>query len=365
MGNGFSQHADGDAPSTQGALNCSGRWMPLAVAVLCVLGAGTAYGAQPARGAARPAPAAPRDFSAVQVGVMHVKGNIYVLQGAGGNVTMQVGDEGVLLVDTSYAEMADKLLVEIRKIAGNKPLRFILNTHSHEDHLGGNYLIGRTGSKVFGGNERNDNPGGMFGAQVIAHENVQFNLLKVENTPQATDPRNVPGEYYSGDKYTMYFNGEGVELLHAPAAHTDADTMVYFRGSDVISAGDIWNTTGYPYIDVSRGGHINGIIDALNHIVDVAIPDLNEEGGTMVIPGHGRVGDESEVFDYRDMITIIRNRIQTMVDKKMTLEQVKAARPTIDYDARYGSTSGFWTTDMFIETIYKQLGEAATGGKGK
>jgi cyclase len=343
----------------------TGRSMLLAAAVLGLLTAGAADAAQaPRRGAQAAPPAAQRDFSAVQVRSMHVKGNIWVLQGAGGNVTVQVGNEGVLVVDTQYAQMGDKLIAEIRRIAGNKPLRIILNTHAHEDHMGGNYAVGKYGSKVFGGNERNDNPEGMKGATVIAHENVQFNLLKTEDTPQATPRENYPTEYYTGEKYEIYFNGEGIELLHQPTAHTDADTFVFFRSSDVVSAGDIWNANGYPFIDVSRGGHIDGIIAALNRLVDIAIPDINEEGGTMIIPGHGRVGDESEVFDYRDMVTIIRNRIRTMVDKGMTIEQVKAARPTIDYDGRYGSTTGFWTTDMFVETIYAQLKAAASGGRG-
>jgi glyoxylase-like metal-dependent hydrolase (beta-lactamase superfamily II) len=338
----------------------------LAAAMVGVLVAGSSLAAQPARRAPPPTAApAQRDFSAVQVRSMHVKGNIWVLQGAGGNVTVQIGDEGVLLVDTQYAQMGEKIIAEVRKLAGNKPLRFILNTHAHEDHIGGNYAVGKYGSKVFGGNERNDNPEGMKGATMIAHENVQFNLLKAEGTPQETAKENWPTEYYTGEKYEIYFNGEGIELLHQPKAHTDADTFVFFRSSDVVSAGDIWNADGYPYIDVSRGGHINGIIAGLNKLVDIAIPDINEEGGTMIIPGHGRVGDESEVFDYRDMITIIRDRIQTLVGKGMTLEQVKAARPTLDYDGRYGSTTGFWTTDMFIETVYKQLKEAASGGGGK
>jgi glyoxylase-like metal-dependent hydrolase (beta-lactamase superfamily II) len=144
-------------------------------------------------------------------------------------------------------------------------------------------------------------------------------------------------------------------MIHAPAANTDGDTIVYFRRSDVVSAGDIFNTTGYPVIDLERGGSLQGVIDGLNRILDLAIPKHHEEGGTYIIPGHGRVCDEFDVAEYRDMITIIRDRIQDMIKKGMSLEQIKAARPTRDYDPRYGATTGSWTTDMFVEAAYGSL----------
>ena len=144
-------------------------------------------------------------------------------------------------------------------------------------------------------------------------------------------------------------------MFHVPAAHTDGDSLVYFRRHDVLAAGDVFSTISYPVIDLDRGGSINGVVDALNLILDVAFPDFRLEGGTLVIPGHGRICDSADVAYYRDMVTIIRDRVQDMVKKGMSIEQVKAARPTSDYDPRFGSTSGAWTTDMFVEAVYKSL----------
>jgi cyclase len=321
-----------------------------------------ALGAQPARGRQAPAAPAQPDFSQVQVTATRVQGNVYMLEGAGGNVTVQVGEQGVLVVDTQFAPMADKLLAEIRKIAGNKPIRFVIDTHGHPDHVGGNERMRRAGAAVFGGNVENDDPRGEQGAIVIAHENVQFAMIKAEDTPQATPAGNWPTETYSGSQYDLFFNDEAVQMFHMPAAHTDGDTIVFFRKSDVLSTGDIFVTTGYPYIDRGNGGHINGILEALNRILDITVPRDKQEGGTMVIPGHGRISDEGDVVEYRDMLTIIRDRIDAMVKKGMTLEQVKAARPTRDYDGRYGATSGFWTTDMFIEAVYAGLRGGSQAG---
>jgi glyoxylase-like metal-dependent hydrolase (beta-lactamase superfamily II) len=143
--------------------------------------------------------------------------------------------------------------------------------------------------------------------------------------------------------------------LYQPAAHTNGDILVFFRGSDVISTGDLFVTTGYPEIDLKQGGHINGVIEGLNRILDLAISDTFTEGGTRIVPGHGRICDEFEVLEYRDMVTIIRDRVQAMMKKKMTLDQVKAARPTLDYEPRFGSTTGPWTTAMFVDAIYQNL----------
>ncbi len=154
----------------------------------------------------------------------------------------------------------------------------------------------------------------------------------------------------------MYFNNEGIELLYEPNAHTDGDMLVYFRGSDVIAAGDVFDMTRYPEIDSKRGGHVNGVIEALNRIIDLAISEQFTEGGTRVVPGRGRICDEFDVVEYRDMVTIVRDRVQTMIRRGRTLDQIKAARPTLDFDPRYGSTMGSWTTAMFIDAVYKNLG---------
>ena len=156
-------------------------------------------------------------------------------------------------------------------------------------------------------------------------------------------------------KLSHFMNGEGVQIIHIPNAHTDGDSLVYFRGSDVIATGDLFVTTSYPIIDIERGGNVQGIIDALNRILDLSIAEFRTEGGTMIVPGHGRLCDSADVAYYRDMVTIIRDRIQEMIKKGMTLDLVKAAKPTRDYDPRYGATTGFWTTDMFIEAVYKSL----------
>jgi glyoxylase-like metal-dependent hydrolase (beta-lactamase superfamily II) len=153
----------------------------------------------------------------------------------------------------------------------------------------------------------------------------------------------------------LFFNDEAIEILHQPAAHTDGDSIVFFRRSDVVSAGDVFVTTTYPVIDRQRGGSINGIIKSLNYLLDVAIPKDKQEGGTYIIPGHGRLCDEADLLEYRDMVTIIRDRIEDLVKKGKTIEQVRQSKPTLDYDGRYGATSGSWTTDLFVEAVYKDL----------
>src|SRR5205823_4860251 len=160
-----------------------------------------------------------------------------------------------------------------------------------------------------------------------------------------------PTETYDLDvlNFSHYFNGEAVQLIHEPAAHTDGDTMVYFRGADVLATGDIFVTTSYPIIDVDRGGNFQGLINSLNHILDIAVPEFRLEGGTMIVPGHGRLCDSADVAYYRDMVTVLRDRIQDQIKKDKTLEQVKAAGITKDYDGRYGSP------DRFLESAYKSL----------
>ena len=296
-------------------------------------------------------------FAQGQNGDVHVwpvQANIYLIVGAGGNVTVQTGKDGVLVVDTGLAPMADKTLAAIKSIS-NGPIRYIINTHYHADHTGGNAKIRLAGSTIVGANVTGDIKDAGVGAAILSHINVLNRMSAPTGTAEPTPSDGWPTDTFLSDQKKLYFNGEGIDILHQPAAHTDGDSIVFFRRSDVISTGDIFTTTAYPIIDLAAGGTIQGTIAALQKIVDLIIPVYGQEGGTMVVPGHGRLCDFGDVLNFREMTIIIRDRIQDMIKKGYTLEQVKAARPTEDYDPLYGSTTGFWTTDKFVEAVYKSL----------
>jgi glyoxylase-like metal-dependent hydrolase (beta-lactamase superfamily II) len=319
----------------------------LAVIGAVVAGAALAFGG----GAAV---AQQQDFSNVVIDAVKVTDNIYMLVGAGGNTTIQFGPEGVLVVDTSFAPMSDKILAEIKKLS-SQPIRYVVDTHVHGDHIGGNAAIAKAGRTRAGGNVVGDlGSGATNQAAIIAHENVLTRL----SAPPAQGQEQVafenwPTETYIGRKKEMIFNNEAVQIIHEEAAHTDGDSLVVFRRNDVIATGDLFTTTMYPLIDEANGGTINGYINALNAILDLTVPSNVNEGGTMVIPGHGRLSDEQDVIEYRDMATIVRDRIREYVKRGMTLEQVKAKKPTLDWDRRYGD--GFVKPDAFVEVIYKQM----------
>ena len=296
-------------------------------------------------------------FGDVEIAVWPVRDNVYMLVGAGGNVTVQFGDDGVLIVDTQFAELGDKLLAAVRTLSG-EPIRYVINTHSHPDHVGGNEPIAAAGSTIAGGNVSGAISDAGVGATVIAHENV---LLRMSAQQPPIPFGAWPTVTYIGERKDIFFNGEPVQVMHQPAAHTDGDSIVFFRRSDVISAGDVFSTTLYPVIRPDDGGSIDGVIAALNEIIALTVPEEKQEGGTMVIPGHGRLADEADVVEYRDMVTIIRDRIRSMVDSGMSLAQVRAARPTRDYDGRYGAEDGIWTTEQFVEAVYRNLSGSAGG----
>ncbi len=277
-----------------------------------------------------------------------------MLVGAGGNIAVQIGDQGVLVVDTGTAQMSEKVLEAIRKLS-NKPIRYIINTHFHADHTGGNEAIAKAGVVLQGGPTAG-RAGGP--AEIVSHENV-LNRMSAPTGKQALAPTAAwPTNTYVPEEKDFFFNDEPVMLYHDDAAHTDGDTVVFFRRSDVVVAGDIFVTTGYPVIDAQNGGTVQGIIDGLNRILDLTVPKHEQEGGTYVIPGHGKVSDESEVLEYRDTVTIVRERIEDMIKRGMTVEQVKAGKPTLDYDLHYGANTGPWTTAMFIEAVYKDVSRA-------
>ncbi len=338
------------------------------------------------RAAQRP----PQQAASPELQVLPVRGNIYVLVGAGANITLSVGREGVLLVDSGTASAADNVIATVQRLvkevtaspspvkscpgfgcagvlypsylatiaspAPPRPIQFVVNTNGDADHVGGNERIATAGTTIGGG------PGlGAFSsvvkesATIYAHENVLTRLSAAKAASAG-----LPTETFPLD-LKQYFNGEGIQMIHQPSAHTDGDALVHFRGSDVISVGDVLSTVSYPVVDLSRGGSINGYIDGLNHLLDLVIAEYQTEGGTLLVPGHGRVCDAADLASYRDAVSIIRDRVADMIKRGMTLEQVKAARPTKDYDTRYDTAS--WTKDMFIESVYRSLTNAAAGRK--
>lgn len=287
-----------------------------------------------------------------QIDVLPVQGNVYMLVGEDGNVTVQVGEEGVLIVDTFGEALGDRLLATIRELSDG-PIRYVISTHAHADNAGGNATIAQAGSNIAGGNVLGAIADAGETAKIIAHENVLISM-SVAETPLPFEA--WPTDTYFTDRKEVFFNGEAVQVLHQPAAHTNGDSIVFFRRSDVISTGDIFLTTRYPFIDRENGGTFQGIIDALNRIIELTVPADRQEGGTMVIPGRGRLCDEADVVEYRDMLTIVRDRIRHHVEQGASLREVLDARPTLDYDGRYGADSGFWTTEQFITAIYEEMG---------
>jgi glyoxylase-like metal-dependent hydrolase (beta-lactamase superfamily II) len=295
--------------------------------------------------------------------VVQLRPNFYVIAGAGGNILMQVGPEGVILVDSGSSKMADKVLATIRRITP-LPIRYIINTSMDADHTGGNGELAKAGLTILAGaiaagaglsDDLITNSGG---ASVLAHENVLTRMSALVGGQSEAPFALWPTKTFAYRLYSMYLNGEGIQVIHQPAAHTDGDTIVFFRRGDVIATGDIVDTTRFPVIDVKKGGSVQGELDALNRLMDLSIHNLPLQwysDRTFLVPGHGRVYDKLDLLEYRDAITVVRDRIQALIKEGKTLEQVKAANPTLGYRSQYGTDSGPWTTDMFVEVVYNEL----------
>jgi cyclase len=272
-----------------------------------------------------------------EVHVFPVQGNVSMIIGPGGNTTVQVGKEGIVVVDTQTSAAAPQVMAAIRTLS-DRPIIWVINTSVDADHMGGNEALIRLGGST-DASER---------ARVVTHENVLDRLVKLGQA-RVADAASVNDTYFRSPK-DFLFNGEAVMVYHTPAAHTDGDSIVLFRRSDVLSVGDLFTPDRYPVIDLANGGSVQGLLDGLNKILEMAVAGKYQEGGTFVIPGHGRLCDEADVVEFRDMVTIIRDRVQDMIKKGMTLDQVKAGKPSRDYDTQYKGSP-----DVFVEAIYKSL----------
>ncbi len=293
--------------------------------------------------------------------VLQVRPNFYMIAGAGGNIGFQVGTDGVVVVDSGSASNADAVIAAIRKVTTN-PIRYVINTSADPDHVGGNLAVAKAGQTLFtqtGGAGLAPNFSG-GGASILSAEQVLTRMSGQSGQPSPYPVGAWPTETFGQPRKYMYLNGEGIEVIHQPAAHTDGDAIIFFRRSDVIAAGDILDTTRFPVIDIAKGGSIQGEIAALQKLVNTAIPSVpivSREEGTLIIPGHGRICDQLDVVEYRDMVTIIRDRIRDLKKQGLTLEQVEAASPARGYTRRYGSGIGSWTTSDFVDAVYRSMSE--------
>ena len=293
--------------------------------------------------------------------ILQLRPNFYMIAGAGGNIGVQVGADGVVVVDSGSVTSVDSVVAAIQKIT-KKPIRYIINTSADPDHVGGNQIVAKAGQTLFtpgvGPGVATNFLGGA--ASILSVEQVLTRMSGTRAKPSPFPVDAWPTETFNQPRKYMYLNDEGIEVFHATAAHSDGDAVVFFRRSDVIVAGDVLDTRHFPVIDTASGGSIHGAIAALQKLVDTAIPSVpivSREAGTLIIPGHGRVCDQLDVVDYRDMVTIIRDRIRDLKTEGLSLEQVKAANPARGYTRRYGADSGPGSTNDFVEGVYRTVNE--------
>jgi cyclase len=332
----------------------------LAVAAAWFFGVVTSppVGVAEARGESR-VPPAQRAADSPDLEVLQLRPNFFMIAGAGANIGVQVGEDGVVVVDAGLAARADAVVAAIKKVT-SRPIRYVIDTSADPDHVGGNENVSRAGQTLFTAPGSISLPGNFLGgvASILSADKVLERMSAPTGHASPFPVGAQPTETFDYARKYMYLNGEGIEVLYQPAAHTDGDVLVFFRRSDVVVAGDVLDTTRFPVIDVAKGGTVAGEITALDRVIELAIPSVpivSREAGTLVIPGHGRVCDQLDVVEYRDMVTIIRDRVRDLIKAGMNLEQIKAASPARGYTRRYGSDSGPWTTNNFVEAIHQSL----------
>jgi cyclase len=299
------------------------------------------------RGADLARPYRPTYENTGEVEVLPVQGNVFMVAGAGSNVAVQVGGGALFVVDTNDASMSDKILAAIKTISP-LPIRYIVNTSGDPDHVGGNEKLAKSAGDSTTNNFYDQ------GARVYSSEKAYARMASPKNGAPLASAL-WPTDSFAAPLKTLFVTGEPIEMIQQPAAHTDGDLLVFFRKSDVVVTGDIFATDRYPMIDAKHGGTLAGVLDGLNRLIDIAVPEFNSMGGTRVIPGHGRICNEIDLVEYRDAVTIIADRITQLVLDDRSLEQVKQAGVSLDYDGIYGSTAGEWTTDMFVEAAYREI----------
>jgi cyclase len=291
--------------------------------------------------------------------VVKVRPNFYMIAGAGANIGVQIGSDGLVLVNAGLAGESARVLAALRKIT-DLPIRYVIDTNADADFVGGNGNLAKAGKTIFTnvlGNaalaEAMTNGGA---AAILAHDSILQRMSAPTGKTSPFPDDALPTEAFYPKRYTLRMNDEGIEVDYQPAAHSGADSFVFFRGSDVVAAGDILDKTRFPVIDVANGGSIQGEIEALNKLIDLAIPPtpfIYKGVGTYVIPGHGRLCEQMEVVDYRDMVVTVRDVIADMIKQGMTLDQIKAASPAKPYETQYGTKEG--STSAFVEAIYRGL----------
>ena len=298
-----------------------------------------------------------------ELDVLRLRPNLFVISGAGGNIAVETGPEGSILVNAGTAEGAGRVAAAIRKLT-DQPIRYIIDTSADRDFVGGNAVLAKAGRNIIAagpeplGDELQRDMTNDYAATIVSSEQVLFRM-SAPNGQTAPYPSEAwPQETFPDRRKDYYMNHEGIQIYREPAAHTDCDSIVLFRGSDVVVTGDMIDANRFPVIDIAKGGSIQGEIDALNQIIDLSfrpMPFVFDEGGTLIVPGHGRIYDRQDVVEYRDMLVTIRDIIQDMIQRGMTLPQVKEAAPAKAYEREFGAKSGSWTTDDFVEAVYKGL----------